>query len=716
MRSVSGRGQASRHQTGASTAQAAGWPGSREKTSALHLVAASLRNSYAQASEHRRHFVLLPFGLVCGLIVYAALPGEPGAPVFALGSAIVLLAMLWAIISHSLDGIRVAVYLVAIWCGFCLLPIHGLAFGTAMLRLPAYGAYAAQVDEVLSTDDAGRRIIVSAITPLEGARDVPVRRARLLVPIEPVLEPGDHIRANLRLTPVPGPVLPGSHDGQFHAYFSGIGAYGGVTSGLELVARGDETDLARRILALREHIGSRVDLFLEADSAAIGRAMLVGDQSAITDEIRDVMAASGLAHVYSISGLHLSIVAGGIFWLVRLALACLPLLVAWPNKKIAAVAGLLSAFNYLLLAGGPDNVPAFRSTLMLALIFGAALAGRRALTMRNVAIAALVIIIMEPTSVFRPSFQLSFAAVVALIGVYELPRRPRDGKYGTFDRLAGFVLATASTSFIAGLATLLFSAYHFQQTAPLGVLGNVMALPFVSLIMWFGALSVLAMPFGLDGPFLQLMGWNIDRMVDVAEIVAGWSAGITGNPLLTIGALLVGLVALAWFAFFNTRWRFLAPALAVPIVLAFGFAPRPDVLIADTTQAVAIRDGPRLALASGRTGSFAVDVWSRHYQAEIAQNHSGARCDGLGCIVDVGPFRVAIVRNAAAFADDCVSVDLLVSRISVPNWCADETMVIGPYELERHGVHWLAWDEAAGRFEVRPAISHINRPWRVWRQ
>ena len=145
----------------------------------------------------------------------------------------------------------------------------------------------------------------------------------------------------------------------------------------------------------------------------------MGDQSAITDETREVMAASGLAHIYSISGLHLSIVAGGIYWLVRLVLASFPALVAWPVKKIAAVTGIVSALLYLLLAGGVDNIPAFRSTLMLALVFGAVLAGRRALTMRNVAVAALLIIIIDPASIFRPSFQLSFAAVVGLIGIYE---------------------------------------------------------------------------------------------------------------------------------------------------------------------------------------------------------------------------------------------------------------------------------------------------------
>src|SRR5690606_26923847 len=129
-----------------------------------------------------------------------------------------------------------------------------------------------------------------------------------------------------------------------------------------------------------------------------------------------------------------------------------------------------------------------------------------------------------PASVFRPSFQLSFAAVVGLIGVYELPRLLPDHTPGRLRRVFDLVAATAWTSFIAGLATLLFSAYHFQQTAPLGVLGNVLALPFVSLvIMPFGVLSVLAMPLHMDAPFILTMGWGIDRMVDVAELVAGWS-------------------------------------------------------------------------------------------------------------------------------------------------------------------------------------------------
>ncbi len=615
---------------------------------------------------------------------------------------------------HALNGLRVLVQLAAFWLGFCLLPLHGLAFGTPMLAYPAYGTYEAQVDEVLSADANRIRIIASQFVPVENARTVPIRRARIVLPGTAMLAPGDRFRAALRLAPIPGPVLPGSHDGQFHSYFVGVGSYGSTTGTVEVLADGDVWSPTRNVQGLRSEIGNRIDTVLGGATAAIGKAMVVGDQSDITDKTRDVMAASGLAHIYSISGLHLSIVAGGIYWLLRLALASFPALVAWPIKQISAAVGIVAAFLYLMLAGGVDNVPAFRSTLMLALIFGAVLAGRQALTMRNVAIAAIIIILIDPASIFRASFQLSFAAVVGLIGIYELPRLRGTPSTGRIARIGGVVAATAWTSLVAGLATLLFSAYHFQQTAPLGVIGNVLALPFVSLvIMPFGVLSVLAMPLGIDGLCLAIMGWGIDRMIDVAELVAAWSQGWTGNPLLAGWTLVVGLIALAWFAFVETRWRLLGPALALPVILAFGFEPHPDILIADTTQAVAIRDGDEMALVTGRTGSFAVNVWGDHYQTEITAPHPAARCDSLGCILADPAYSVAVIRNAAAFAEDCGRHNLLIARIYPPQFCYAAGQVIGPRELKEGGVHWLVWNATAGQFDIRPAIENLNRPWRI---
>jgi competence protein ComEC len=350
---------------------------------------------------------------------------------------------------------------------------------------------------------------------------------------------------------------------------------------------------------------------------------------------------------------------------------------------------------------------------MLGLVFGAVLAGRQALTMRNVALAALAIVVIDPASVFRASFQLSFAAVVALIGIYELPRRTPQAERGWGRRLWGTVWATALTSFIAGTATLLFSAYHFQQTAPLGVIGNVLVLPVVSLvIMPFAVLAVLAMPLGVERPFVAAMGWGIDRMVDGAELVTYWSEGLTGNPLLTYWALLIGLAALGWFAFLNNWWRMLGPALALPLILLVGLDQRPDLLIADTTQAVALRTEEGLGLVTGRPGSFAVNVWAQHYRETIAGKAAGGVCDSLGCIARTADFSVAVVRNAAAFAEDCGWHDLIVARVRAPVICRGG-VVIDADALARGGVHWLRWDRQAGQFEIRPAIPNLSRPWRI---
>nr|WP_314259554.1 ComEC/Rec2 family competence protein [uncultured Devosia sp.] len=654
--------------------------------------------------------MLLPFAMIAGLVCYASLPLEPeGWALAAVGAGLAVgLALVWR--TSMLDDFFLVI---CFWLGFCLLPLHGAWFGTEMLSRPSYGFYEARVEEVLSADADVQRVVVTGLLPVTDDRVLPIAKARLVVSGATALAPGDVIRASMRLAPVPGPILPGSFDSQFHAYFAGIGAYGTVTGDFELVRHG-EFDLTRAVEGLRSGIGARIDAVLGEHSAAIGRAMVMGDQSGIDDATRDVMAASGLAHIYSISGLHLSIVAGGLYFLFRLGMASLPgVAVRRPVKKIAALGGIVAAAFYLLLAGGLANVPALRSTIMLGLIFGAVLAGRRALTMRNVAIAALLIIVIDPASVFRASFQLSFAAVVALIGIYEMPRPAPEGERGRVGRLWATIWTTAATSFIAGTATLLFSAYHFQQTAPLGVLGNVLVLPVVSLIiMPFAVLSVLAMPFGVEAPFLSVMGWGIDRMVDGAVLVAGWSAGWTGNPLLTAWALVIGLVGLGWFAVLNTWWRLLGPALALPLILLVGLDQRPDVLISDTTQAVALRNQDGYGLVSGKAESFAVDAWSRHYQEEFVEGFAGAGCDSLGCVVQTEKFSVAVIRNASAFAEDCGLHQLIVARVRAPSTCLGG-QVVDVDDLAGGGVHWLRWDEVAARFEIRTAVPNLTRPWRV---
>lgn len=668
------------------------------------------------ALSARRLIVLIPFGAICGLLIYRLLPSEP--QLWALGVAGAFLVAACIVVRAHLVALRLVVIALSLWSGFSLLPLHGALFGTEMLYAPAYGTYSGTVTRVLNSSGGAQRVILSELQALEGSRDPIVRRARLFVRSGPDISHGDVVQGRMRLAPVPSPVVPGGYDSQFHGYFDGVGAFGNTLGAPTVIKAENAFDVLRFIDTIRRAVGQRIDQVLEPPEAAIARALTIGDQSGISDDVRDTMATAGLAHVLAISGLHLTLVAGGVFLAIRRGLGLsYSLSLRWPLKKIGAVAGIAAALFYLALSGA--SVSAIRATLMLILVFGAVLAERQALTMRNVALAALVLIAIDPSSIFRPGFQLSFAAVVGLVGVYEVSRDRSDHQRSVFGSILRFFGGLAATSLIAGLATLLFAAYHFQQTAPLGIVGNMLALPLVGFVVLPSAfVSVMLMPLGLEWPFLSLMGWGISIILGIAEFVAGASGGISGSPLLSPIALIVGLTGLAWFAFFTGRERYAGPLATIPFVILFGLDRPPDILIADTTQAVAVRDTDGFGLISGQTGSFAVDAWSETYMAPIVSTNSTAQCDSIGCFVTApGGFSVALVKDIGGFDDDCRIADLVIARIPATASCRTMTQVIDQYDLQTGGVHWAAWDVEAGEFEIRPAITDTGRPWRPgsWR-
>ncbi len=667
-----------------------------------------LRAALAAAFENRRGFLLLPFLVIAGILLYLQLAVElpawlgPAGAVSLVVLAIALRARIWPL--------RVLFGLGAIWLGLWLLPLHAALLGTPMLAYPTHGQYQFRIDQTLRTDPDGIRVLVSEIVPLEGTRALPVRRARLVLPVETVTAPGDVLSARIRFYPVPRPVLPGGFDTQFHAFFDGIGAYGSALGETRLVAAGDPYQIARVIDGVRNGIADRIDAALPQPAAGIARALITGDQSQVPEEARDTMANAGLAHVLSVSGLHLTLVAGLVLTTLRGLLAPVAALHRFvPVKRLAALGAITAALAYFAISGG--SIAAQRATVMLLLVLGAMLFGRRALTMRNVAIAALVILCTDPAGIFRPSFQLSFAAVVALIGAWELSRPNSDRDVSPAMRLFSYFGGIALTSLVAGLATLLFSIYHFQQTSPLGVLGNLLSLPLVGFVMMpSGLAATLLMPFGLEQPFLWAMGRAIDQMLALGSLVSSWSEGIDQSPLLLPAALGLGLAALAWFTFVEGWYRLLGPILLLPAVVLFGLDRAPDVLISDTTHAVAVRGSAGLELVAGRGDSFAVDVWRETYSEPLEQG--GLSCDSVGCIgSSARGFTVAIAADPAAFHEDCALVDLMLARRPAPASC-DSPLVIDSRSLERRGTHALYWDAAARRFTARATLEETPRPWR----
>ncbi len=672
--------------------------------SAKSIVAQSILG----AIQNRRLLILQPFALILGILMYRSTTFEPAyLAIIGVSTAVLIALYVW----RASPVLFPLFALVSGVCfGFSLLPIHGKMFGTEMVYGAIYGEFSARVDAIHSNDSKRARLILSNLVPSDRTRFPEIRRARIIIPSEQLPKVGDLVQANLRLYRVPGPITPGGFDSQFHAYFDGIGAFGSATSELIVSSPSHMMSFTRVIQDVRDFVGSRIDLSLPPPVSGIARALIVGDQGQVDGEIRANLAAAGLAHVLAISGLHLSLVAGGVFAVIRLLLASSYFLgQKFAVKKIAAIGGMAAAIFYLGLSGA--SVSAIRATLMLVLVFGAVIAGRRALTMRNVAIAALFVIVMDPASIFRPSFQLSFAAVVALVGAYEGYRPTKIGPNGRLQKILNFAGGIALTSLIAGAATALFAAYHFQQVAPFGVLGNMVAIPLVSFVVLpFALLGVLLIPFGIEPFAFGVMGWGIETIIHVANAVAALSADVFAAPILGAQALLIGLAGLAWFAFFPTANRFVGIGLAAICLPLWGTMPVPDMLVADTTQALALRDTENLELVAGRQGSFAVRVWAETYMQPIVSLIDEAPCDGAGCFFTNENFSLALIKTRDAFEEDCALAQLVVTRINAPKFCKTQTQVIDKTDLEIHGVHWAKW--MGDKFWIRPAITDIYRPWR----
>lgn len=364
---------------------------------------------------------------------------------------------------------------------------------------------------------------------------------------------GSFVELKAHLSPPMQPLRPGGYDFARDMYFQRIGASGYALGAIKIkpppTATGFWLRYATVIERMREVIDDRIRAVLSGDKESIASALITGKRDAISAPVNDAMYISSLAHVLSISDYHMAVVAGIVFFFIRAVLALIPALAnRRPIKKWAASGALLAATFYLLLSGA--EVATQRSYIMIAIVLVGAMLDRPTLTFRTLSVAAIAVLLVAPQAVAHPSFQMSFAATLALIAAYQhgLPwNLDRDSPLGTRVALWGFREAASLilASLVAGLATTPYAAYHFHRLPPYGVLANLLAMPVVSaVVMPMGILGVVTMPFGFDGAFWGLMGQGIDWMNTVALGVAGLPGALGRMLAFGTGLLLLGMAGL----------------------------------------------------------------------------------------------------------------------------------------------------------------------------
>src|SRR5712675_3346559 len=549
----------------------------------------------ALAAEGDRRILWLPVFFGTGVALYFTPTFEPP---WWLGLAATIAAIIPAIALRHRPALRNA----ALALAFC-------AAGLAIMQQARWDRGAPMLERrlgpvvvtgrVIDVDllERGWRVVVapdplSGLTPAEQPR-----RVRLhIAPSSDELRPGDRLQVKAMLFPVPGQVLPGGRDMQRELYFIGIGGVGYSYGGAHRVATPGEARAEggwrEWLLQLRNEMTRRIAAALPGSTGGVASAVITGKRGTMAEEVKQAFRDSGLSHLLAIAGLHLGLVGGFVFFTVRGGLALIPwVALRYPIKKITALVTLIVLFCYLMLSVAA--IPTESAFVMTGIVFVAVLIDRLRISMRICALAAMVVLVLDPASLVGVSFQMSFGAVVALIAVYEkwgaqLAHLFHRGSF--LHQVLGYAGAVAVTTLVATIGTEPFAIYHFHHLVLYSPLANVIAVPISA--MWtlpWGVIACLLMPFGLEKLALVPMGWGIDVTIAVAQWVAALPGNVWSMPRLpTSGVVLVALGG-CWLCLWQGKWRWWG-SLGIAAGMATMLLTRPpDLILADFGRFLAAR-------------------------------------------------------------------------------------------------------------------------------
>ena len=657
-----------------------------------------------------------------GIAIYFAIDREP-AP-WAAGLLLAAAVVATVLARHRPLAFPLALGAAALAAGLATATVKRAIIAHPVLVAPIWNVEIAGFVESREERERADRIVVR-VERMAGPRvGEALERVRVSVRKGTAPAVGAFVEFKARLSPPLEPLRPGGYDFAREMYFNRIGASGFVLGRIRVAETPHAPSIRLRYAmvldGMREAIDQRIRAVLPGDKGAIASAVITGKRDAISPPVNEAMYVSGLAHVLSISGYHMAVVAGIIFFALRAVFALLPAFSnRHPIKKWAALAALGAAAFYLVLSGA--EVATQRSFIMIAIVLIGIMVDRPTLTFRTLTVAAFIVLLLAPEAIVHPSFQMSFAATLALVAGYQhgLPWMSGGGRTRLAAKIALWggreIAGLLLVSLLAGTATIPFIAYHFHRISPYGVIANLIAMPAVSVwVMPAGIFGVMSMPLGLDGFWWGLMGHGIDWMISIAQWVTSFPGALGRVAAFGTGPLLLCSAGLVVLCLLKTPLRLIGAFLIGGAVVLMVRTPQPDVMIAADGSAVAVRgEGGRLAMVKSGSDVFAWREWlAADADARNPKDPTlgeGIRCDGQGCVARLrdGAF-VAIPKTMAAFEEDCRRAVLVVTGRDAPPGCG--TIVIDRQVWRRSGA--ITLQRRGDGFEMtlsRP--PGYDRPW-----
>jgi competence protein ComEC len=669
--------------------------------------------------ETRRTTIWSPVFLVIGIWSYFGLAYEPATPLLLAALAVAGL-LLWP--GRNVPALRLVS---AMLLGFALTGLRTHYVASPLLR--AYSP-----DVIITGHVADANAINKARTMLvidvDEAIGVPAAERPQRIKMEARADAlqaqvGDTIHLTGSLVPLPRPVLPGGFDYARSLYFQSIGATGWTNSPVQLTAEDVPAKywLTRLFHGLRKAIGGHVRAAIVGPIGSIADALITGERTAIPRSMVESLQKSGLFHILSISGLHMAMVAGGTFWLIRAVLALFPVLVLnRPIKKWAAAAAVAIGLIYDLMA---DSGPATdRSFIMIAVMFFAVTVDRPAISLHNLAIAALIILLLQPEQAVSASFQMSFMAVMGLAGFFEWWNHATKLQAGPPPRAwlsllqKAWRVGTASvlTSLIAGGLSGIPAAHHFGRLAPFGVVANALALPVVSVVMPAALAATLLMPFGLEAAPLWIMDKGLRLVMMISDWVASWPlSSLSLPPMAAAPTIALSIAAvLAFMGRGAVRWFALLP-LAAAIPLWQAELPA-QILFEDRANTAAILTplGDYAAAPIGKFGG-ALRKWRDavgHRERPPAKAASPWTCANEVCAAQVADHSVIFLGKGAEAGRVCPPVDVVLSAYPLHHRCQGRLATIDRFDVWKHGAYGLRFTTSGVTIQTA-VLNAGSRPW-----
>lgn len=629
---------------------------------------------WLNAAQQGQRGYLMPWSPVffgIGVAIYFALPVEPGLPVYGAAVVLGLLAAILGRWRRETAG-PLATVAILLALGICAAGLRSHQVAGPVLGFRYYGPIEGRIVAVdRSASDRLRLTLDQVVLADTDPARVPLRVRVSLHGEQPYLtpDPGARVALTGHLAPPEGPGEPGGFDFQRHAWFLSIGAVGYTRTPALLLEPRPEGALP--LLHLRMALSQAVQARIPSEPGAFAAAVMTGDRSGISTETLTTLRRTNIAHLLAISGLHMGLLTGFVFLCLRAGLSLIPALaLRVPTKKIAAVGALAAGAFYLAVAGG--NVATERAFIQVAVMFIAVLLDRRAVTLRSVAIAALIVLAHRPESLLGPGFQMSFAATTALVAVFNaLKRVERLRTWPGWARwLTGLVLSSA----VAGAATAPFAAAHFNMLAAYGLAANLLTVPVMgSLVIPAAVVAMLLWPLGLDWIAFRAMEAGLAWILAVAARIAEMDGAVRSIvmppapvlPLLTLGALLVIL----WHG--RGRWAGLAP-VALAVILWTGGA-RPTLLVSPSGRQVGAMVADHRVLSRTRGDGFVARLWLENDGDAVDQATAAARAgwqpDGAGrvLVLDAITLWHGVGRRAEAdLARACALHDWVITPEDAP--------------------------------------------------